>query len=186
MPDISACAVERVAPGASRPNTPSERTSRLVSRSILGHERSPHVGVGGESHALRHDADDYGRDVVDLDRLAENRRVAAVAVLPDRVAEDDDGRRFRTVFPGSKVAAQERWLTQQLERVRRDARTGESFGGAAGLADVHRRRREDRHALKRVRLGAPVLEIEEGDAAVVSSGDAPPVEIEELVGVIEG
>ena len=35
MPDISACAVERVAPGASRPNTPSERTSRLVSRSSL-------------------------------------------------------------------------------------------------------------------------------------------------------
>ena len=40
--------------------------------------------------------------------------------------------------------------------------------------------------MKRVPLGAPVLEIEEGDAAVVSSGDAPAVEIEELVGVIEG
>ena len=40
--------------------------------------------------------------------------------------------------------------------------------------------REDRHALKRVRLGAPVLEIEEGDAAVVSSGDVARVQIEEL------
>ena len=115
---------------------------------VLGDERSPHVGVGGESHALRHDADDYGRDVVDLDRLAENRRVACVSVLPDRVAEDDDRRRFRTVFPGREVAAQERWLTQQLERVRRDARAGESFGGAAGLADVHRRRREDAPCLE--------------------------------------
>src|SRR6185503_15043542 len=59
-------------------------------------ERYPYIRVGREPHALSHDPDHGRRDVVDLDRFADDARVAAVPRLPQAVSDDCD--RFGT-FP---------------------------------------------------------------------------------------
>ena len=53
---------------------------------------------------------------------ADDRRVAAVAVLPDAVAEQNHGRGTGLVVLRQKIAAEERLLADQREAVGRDVR----------------------------------------------------------------
>ena len=61
----------------------------------LGGLRGVHGEVGRQREAAGRDADDAARDAVELDRAAEDVGIAAVAVLPEPVSENDDGRRRR-------------------------------------------------------------------------------------------
>ena len=53
--------------------------------------RRPHLGVVRKSHALWHDADNRRRLSVHAHRRAEHVRIGAIPVLPEAVADDDDG-----------------------------------------------------------------------------------------------
>ena len=79
-------------------------------------ERQPQVGVVRKLEAFRHHSDDRRDDVVDLDRPADDGRIAAVAVLPDTVAENDDGGGAWPIVFRQEVAPQLRPLANQLER----------------------------------------------------------------------
>ena len=59
----------------------------------------------GQRESARHDADDAPRDAVELDDLVDDARIAAEAVLPDAVAEDDHRRAARTVLVLREAAA---------------------------------------------------------------------------------
>ena len=76
-------------------------------------------------------------DVVDLDRPADDGRIAAVAVLPDPVAENDDRRRAWPIVFRQEVAPEQRPLANQLERVGRDVWTLKPLGRPALVAHVH-------------------------------------------------
>ena len=71
-------------------------------------ERHPQIGVERELEAFRHHADDRRRDVVDANRPADHRRIAAVAVQEHAVADDHHGCRARAIVVGHEVASQYR------------------------------------------------------------------------------
>jgi hypothetical protein len=58
-------------------------------------DRRPERGLGGNDvcarKLLRRDANDRVRDVVQLDGLAGDVRIAAIFALPELIAEHDDG-----------------------------------------------------------------------------------------------
>src|SRR5439155_18137874 len=67
-------------------------------------QRSPYLGSRlGEGEALRHDADDRGRQAVDLHFLANDAAIPAELMLPELVSEDDDA-----IVPGKTIVGNER------------------------------------------------------------------------------
>ena len=67
------------------------REPRAGEELLLGEgERQPDLALLMIGRTFAEDADDRVRLVVDPDRLADDRRVAAEAVLPEPVGEDDD------------------------------------------------------------------------------------------------
>ena len=93
--DSSVCACSCVAPGAQPAEHAEAAVVALRGLRGVGDVGPPQVGVGRKAHAFRHDADDLGGAVVDFDRASQDRRIAAIAVLPDRVAQDHDRRGAR-------------------------------------------------------------------------------------------
>ena len=79
--------------------------------------RHPQLGVGRELDAGRHHADHRGRLAVDADRQAEHAAIAAVARLPQRVAEDHHALGARLVVAAPEAAAEEHRLAQDVEGV---------------------------------------------------------------------
>ena len=126
----------------------------VVGPELLGLGRARHpqlrrVGrvlaeVGGQREAARHDAHDLVRHAVDLDRAADHRRVARVASLPQRVAEDSELRPARPVLRLREAAPEERRDAERLERVRRDLAGGDPHGLAVAR-EVAVGRRPERH-----------------------------------------
>ena len=134
------------------------RTERSV-RSVVdvGDQRAPQVVVVWEAHVFRHDADDRGRDLVDLDHVSDDVRVRVVAVLPDVVADQHDRRRIRLSVGVGEVTPEVRPLPQHPEHVRRDHRRLDAFGGSLCLADVGREPAEGRKLGEGFRPRAPLL-----------------------------
>src|SRR5215472_1277296 len=65
---------------------------------------------------------------IDVDRLTENRRVAAKMRLPQTVADDRDWRTSRDlVFGGEESTSQDRFHAQHIKIVRRDHRTPDAL-----------------------------------------------------------
>ena len=60
--------------------------------------RQPDIRVEGKVHALRHHPDDGAVLIDDADGLADDVRIAAIALPPQRVADQDDDRRARCLF----------------------------------------------------------------------------------------
>ena len=75
--------------------------------------------------------------LVDFDRPADDGRIAAVAVLPDAVAENDDGGRSWPIVLGQEVASEQGPLANQLEPVGRDERALKPLRRPSFVADVH-------------------------------------------------
>ena len=111
--DISCCATSMPTPGASRPNSCIGRGLRFRynQRSTLGSidpqvfDRDVAVHLDGEvgaAKALRHDTGDDGGMTVDANLPADDRRIAAKMLHPERMAEDDGRRRSGT--PGKERA----------------------------------------------------------------------------------
>ena len=93
----------------------------------LGNEELRRLGgvdgeVGREREAAGHHAHDAPRRAVELDRAADDRRIAAEAVLPETVREDDDGRPSGSVLVRREGAPQDRRDAEGLEGVRRSRR----------------------------------------------------------------
>jgi hypothetical protein len=170
---------------------PSEQLQREMLAALLRRqvrhlrERQPEVGAERKLHPLGHDADNRGRHVVDADRPAEDRRVGAVAQLPDAVAEDRDGRRSRLVVLREEIAAQERPLPDQSEGVGRDVRPLVTLGHAPFVAHVHRRAVERRQPAEALLRLAQVLEIEVRHAHVGAARHVPLRDRHDAIGIVE-
>src|SRR4030095_14116423 len=83
--------------------------------------------VGWQLEVLWHDADDFARDAIDLNRSAEH--IGPVEPrLPQLVAQDDDRRRVRGRFRVGEVATHEGLHAQHREKI----------GGDEGAADANR------------------------------------------------
>ncbi len=134
-----------------------------------GDQRLPQVGVLREFESFRHDANDNGRVVVYPNGLANDAGVAAIAVLPDAVAKDDDRGGARTIVIGNEVASQERGLAKQLEASRRDVGAGVALRRPALVAHVHRRAAVRGEAVERLGGFAPILEVLIRDAHVAGA-----------------
>ena len=166
MVSISERACARVTPSASRPSTWKLRTLRFDGVSSGGSiETGSQISLlfgNFMSGAITPITD--ATTLFTLIDAGEDVRVAAVAALPDAVAEDDDRRGAGPVVLGAEVAADHRPLADQLEHVRRLIRALELLGRASFVADVDRRDEEQRQAGEGAAALAPVLEVEARDA----------------------
>ncbi len=84
-----------------------------------------------DAHARRHHADHFHRDVADAQHAADDAAVAAVAALPQLIAEDDANRAAANVVVGVEVASQLRFHAEDAEGVVSDAQQRDLFGTAA-------------------------------------------------------
>ena len=91
--------------------------------------------------------------------LPDDVGVGAVAVLPDAVAEHHDPLGAFAIVGRGEVAAEQRRLAEQPERVGRDERPAGLLGEPAIVGDVEAREGEARQAVEDARLGAQVLKV---------------------------
>ena len=120
-----------------------------------------------ESEPGRHDADDFSRIVVQLDRASEDARVAAKTALPELMAEDGNPRCVWPVVVGRYGPAQKWRHAQQREEFRGD----ELHLQARRLAVAGQRprtRRPCRQRLQRAAVALPIQPVGRRD------GVAPP------------
>jgi hypothetical protein len=124
----------------------------LVARLLLAvlrrkAERHVEREVLVELEAARRDTDDAVALVVDGDVLADDLGVAAEAVLPERVGEDDDVVLARRLLLGGEPAAEVRANAEELEEAGRDGADRHALGGP-GAGQVAGRRRVDGRRLE--------------------------------------
>ena len=130
-------ALRRDAVGEAAEDLQREMLAALLRRQVRHlRERNPEIGAERELHPFRHHADDGRRHVVDPDRASEDRRIAAVARLPDAVAENRHRRRARLVVVGQETAAEQRPLADEPEGVGRDVRPLVALRNASFVADA--------------------------------------------------
>ena len=149
--------------------------------------RHPELGVGRELDAGRHHADDRPRLAVDADGQAEHAAIAAVARLPEGVAEDHDALGARLVVAAPEAAAEEHRLAQQVEAVGGDPDARRVLRRRPRVAHGHRSAQEGGQAFVRGRAGAPVEQIGPRDRLAAAGGRlALDAEDVEPVGLGEG
>jgi len=148
------------------------------------HERYPQVRVDREFEAFGHHADHGRWHVVHFDRAADDGWVAAIAVLPDTVAEDHHCGGAGTILLRAEVAAEQRLLADQPERVGRHIRTLESLGCASFIADVHRLAAVRGERRQRPVRGPIVLEVRIRHAPVPIAGVAR-ADGHDAIGIVE-
>ena len=149
--------------------------------------RYPELGVGRELDAGRHHADDRPRLAVDADGQAEHAAIAAVARLPEGVAEDHDALGARLVVAAPEAAAEEHRLAQQVEAVGGDPDARRVLRRRPRVAHGHRSAQEGGQAFVRGRAGAPVEQIGPRDRLSAAGGRlALDAEDVEPVGLGEG
>ena len=138
-----------------------ERSDIALLARVGGHlrERLPQPGPGRKREALGHDANHRGRHAIDANGSADHRRVAFIARVPQRVAQDHDWRRAGTIVARVEAAPDGRCMADEAERVRRDKRSGEALRGSL-VRDVHRGLEDSSQAIERALRRRPVLEIE--------------------------
>ena len=150
--------------GARRVGTEaSEHLERPVAAGLVRPRavRHPDRRLRGEHHAFGHDADDRGGLPVHAQDAPEHAAIRAVPVLPDAVADDDDALGAPRVLAGREVTAEERLLSEHLERVGREIRAARLLGEPAIVREVHAGVRESRDPGERPALRAPFLELDE-------------------------
>ena len=98
----------------------------------------PERGQRREAEAFRHDAYHRGRNAVHAHGAADDIRVALIAALPDRMAEDDHRCGAWRLVGGREVPAEKRAQAEQREAVRRDVRPDVALGRPPLVGDVHR------------------------------------------------
>jgi hypothetical protein len=87
----------------------------------LGTRRRAQAALRGEAEGLRKDAGNRHRLAVDQDRLANERRVCAEALLPKAPTQHRDARRPLLIFARDEAAADVRTRAKNLKEVGRDA-----------------------------------------------------------------
>ncbi len=155
-------------PSGSLGKAPVERLPRLE---VVGHGG---VRRHHQAKADRHHADDDRRTAVDVDPLADDGRVAAIAALPHGGAQQDRGRRRERVVVGLEGAAQRRFGAEHGEVVGGHEPDAQLFGIV--LAGQGRGRRPDRaEAVELRRAVVEVLQLRPGERR-------PRVALRRLVG----
>ncbi len=101
-----------------------------------GDERLPDLGLAREVEAGGHHADDGGRLFIDAHGAADYGEVLAIAIFPDLVAEDGDGRGSGLFVGGRKIAAGEGLYAEQGKRVGGDAGSVITLGRSGVVADI--------------------------------------------------
>ena len=151
--------------GASRPKPLSTRASRRAS-TFSGSSASgcQTRGPGGKAKAVRHDANHDRRYTVDADGASEHAGVGAIAMAPDRSAENHDGNGTATVIVGNEIATEQGSLPQQREGVGRDVGADKSFQPDPLVAEVHRHFPHGAEAFECLAGGSPILKIGIGHA----------------------
>jgi hypothetical protein len=104
----------------------ARRGVALVGPQVIG--QIDRFGVAVQLEAPRHDPDDGVRVVVEQDVAAEHVRVAAVAPLPDVLADDRHRRRPRPPIVVAKPAAETRLHAEHREEARRDEAAVDALG----------------------------------------------------------
>ncbi len=123
-------------PGRSTPKTSRSSCVTLLAR-VVGNLRQPDLRVVRKQHLFGHDPDDGGWLAVDANGRADDVRIAAVAVLPEGVADDGDGLGALLLVGGREIAAEEGRLTDQAEDICGDPGTSCLLGQSLRVADVH-------------------------------------------------
>jgi hypothetical protein len=100
-----------------------------------GGEGHPEVDSGGEHEAFGHDTDDGGGLLVDTDLAADDGERAGVALLPDGVADHEDGRGAGLSVGWGEVAAEDRVHVEHGEDAGGSALEMVGLGRNAGLAE---------------------------------------------------
>ena len=136
-------------------------------------------------HPFGHDADDRGRDLVDLDRLPDDARIAAVAALPETVPDQHHGLGVLSAVLFPEVAPEGRGLSEESEHIGRHQRARGAFGRTARFGDVHAGRPEAGQTAERFGPAAPLLELGPGGRELVAARGVQQVHVEELMRVFE-
>jgi hypothetical protein len=125
-----------------------------------GHRRwNPELRLAAESReAVRQDADDGQRHVIDGHRLADDRGIGREAAAPEPRAEDRDRRGVDGVFLGAERAAGERRDAERAKVLGRDDLAVKMLGIALA-ARRDQRRGERRDVIERARRGLQRLDV---------------------------
>ena len=122
-------------------------------------DRHEDVVVAAEiPKARRQHADDRVARSIEGDRTAQGGRVAAEAILPERVADDRFGWRVRAVFGFAEQAAHARAHADDVEETAGDTPAAEPFR-VVDAGERHRLGARQREGVERVLTRAPVDEI---------------------------
>ena len=147
-------------------------------------ERLPEIGVIRKLETVRHHTDHDRRHTIDVDRLADDARIAPVSRLPDAISKDDHAMRARLVLFGQKIAAQEWWLPSQPERTGRNVRAEDAIGRASLVAERHLCAGERRHTCEGSCRGSHILKIAKRHPEFVVTNVARP-DVHHTVGTID-
>ncbi len=106
--------------------------------------------------ALRHDADDVEGLAIERERPADDGGLAAVAALPQSVAQDRHALAAGDFVVSRERVPHDRLHAQHVEEAGRRALHPEVFRFAAGLLHGHRPTGDGGHGLEHLLLGGPV------------------------------
>jgi hypothetical protein len=162
----------RLAAADTGPHAAEDVEPRDPALLLLGRdEHRPDIVVLRELHAFWHHADDDRRLAVDTRELADDVRITTVAILPDAVADDDGEIRPAPLVRGPKSRPSS--AAQHREGVGRQVGAPRLLGQAAVVGDVHVLAGPGAQATERLRLLAPLLQFEVGQADP-SGPEIPP------------
>ena len=113
----------------------------------------------GKLEPLGHHANENGRPVVQANRAADDRGVAAVAADPETMRQNRRAGGAVEIVLRQKVAAEHGRCAQQPEGVMRDICTEDELGGGFVVADVEPDREHRGDAVEGLARVAPVLEV---------------------------
>jgi len=158
--------VERHAGG--EPCKHTQAPALAIRQAIPERKRGPELSVGRPEsrkfEAGRHDADHGVRLGVQLDAPPHHAGVAAELVLPELVAQDEDVVSAWLVLAGREGTAERRLHAQDVEQIGAGPDCWNLLGTVVARqnADPHL---GGRHAVERLRLGFPIVEVGRGGRA---------------------
>src|SRR5688500_15451497 len=162
---------------------PVSGVAALLIEVLDGAERQPDVGVEREFEALRHDADNRCRHVVDAHGSPNHRRVAAVAVHKDAVSNERHRRCAGAIVVRGETAAEYRLLAHDPKCRCVDTRAAVSLGRLPFIADVRDATGVDREQIEGARRVSEVAEIEIRHAHVAIADTIARIDGHHAIGV---
>lgn len=155
---------------------------RLVRIAALRH---PEPAAVRELRLHRQHADNRVDHLVEMDRLADDLHVAAEALAPQVVAEQDDGCALRRVVVGGEQASEHRLDTQHGRVFVGHFRALDALG-APVVGHVERGALVRRDPVEQPRVGAPAVKVGIGDARLVEvPARGGLVDVDELMRVVD-